>query len=563
MLAASTASRIDPKKRAVLDPRKQQFVKSQWATQDYGHRMNFYTIPPTDDIQLEEFEEWGIARLKVLAELEACQFRNRSPAETEEYMRPVLEKWLRLDSNRSRSTDVQMQRKKDHYSHWTLRLAFASTADLRQRFMRLETQLFKLRLQADNADERRDFIKSLPMSWEMLDAEEKNTWLSELRAATAVKKDDEENWFKVDWEKVPELVERRQVLLKKGKAYVHVREQMTMVLSEFTRSLESGLELAARFLPRMDEDNRLAPILHHLSQSFVAPDASYNENSGVSDIANIHAGSIDGLASHFPLCMQNLHRELRKNSHLKHQSRLQYTLFLKGIGLNMQECIVFWRKAFKLITDGTYLLPNMRKLPLNNEQKNSSPSISTISVTAMEMLVVMRTSVDVAIHHSAAKSFSQNHCLPLASTTAALTGRTLQITLYRSSRTWVCPTATYSVRSVKTSDVSATTLPATAFSSPRTRTRSKRYVPIVNKCRSLTTYANISKRSKMRTCGMRASSIPSCTPTNTSSAASCSRTSVLRVMAIWVLMGLVRDRTETRAEFCILLYTSEGVLRVY
>ena len=352
MLAASTASRIDAKKRAVLDPRKQQFVKTQWATQDYDHRMNFYTIPPTDDIQLEEFEEWGIARLKVLAELEACQFRNRSPAETEEYMRPVLEKWLRLDSNKSRSTDVQMQRKKDHYSHWTLRLAFASTADLRQRFMRLETQLFKLRLQADNAEERRAFIKSLPMSWEMLEAEEKNTWLSELRAATAVKKDDEENWFKVDWEKVPELVERRQVLLKKGKAYVHVREQTTMVLSEFTRSLESGLELAARFLPRMDEDNRLAPILHHLSQSFVAPDASYNENSGVSDIANIHAGSIDGLSSHFPLCMQNLHRELRKNSHLKHQSRLQYTLFLKGIGLNMQECIVFWRKAFKLVTDG-------------------------------------------------------------------------------------------------------------------------------------------------------------------------------------------------------------------
>lgn len=352
MLAASTASRIDAKKRAVLDPRKQQFVKSQWADQEYKHRMNFYTIPPTEDIALEDFEEWGIARLKVLAELEACQFRNRSPAETEEYMRPVLEKWLRLDSNKSRSNDLQAQRKKDHYSHWTLRLAFASTADLRQRFMRLEAQLFKLRLQADNTDERRDFIKSLPMSWEILDTEEKNTWLSELRAATSVRKDDEENWFKVDWEKVPELVERRQVLLKKGKAYVHVREQTTMVLSEFTRSLESGLELAARFLPRMDEDNRLSPILHHLSQSFVAPDASYNENSGVSDIANINAGSIDGLSSHFPLCMQNLHRELRKNSHLKHQSRLQYTLFLKGIGLNMQECIAFWRKAFKLITDG-------------------------------------------------------------------------------------------------------------------------------------------------------------------------------------------------------------------
>ena len=125
-----------------------------------------------------------------------------------------------------------------------------------------------------------------------------------------------------------------------------------MVVNEFSRTLESGLELAARFLPRMDEDNRLAPILHHLSQSFVAPDAGYSESSSIGDMASIHAGSIDGLSQHFPLCMQNLHRELRKNSHLKHYGRLQYTLFLKGIGLNLQECIVFWRKSFKLIADG-------------------------------------------------------------------------------------------------------------------------------------------------------------------------------------------------------------------
>ena len=82
MLAATTAPRIDPKKRAVLDPRKRQFAKAQYVEQDYEHRMNFYTIPPTGDVSLEQFEEWGIARLKILAELEACQFRNKTPAET-------------------------------------------------------------------------------------------------------------------------------------------------------------------------------------------------------------------------------------------------------------------------------------------------------------------------------------------------------------------------------------------------------------------------------------------------------------------------------------------------
>ncbi|CAK4030642.1 DNA primase large subunit [Lecanosticta acicola] len=353
MLAISSAPRIDAKKRAVA-PRKQQFGSAKYVEQDYPHRLNFYVIPPTGDVTLEEFEEWAIARLKVLAELEACQFRNKTPEETAEYMRPILNKHLPLSTNSSRNSESPLEREKDHYSHWTLRLAFASTLDLRQRFARLETQLFKLRMQQEDLRERREFIGSLPMSWETVSDDEKSIWLNDLKAATNVKKDEEQTWFKCDWEAVPDLVERRQVLLKKGKAYVHVREQTNMVVNEFSRQLGSGLELAARFLPRMDEDNRLAPILHHLSQSFVAPDAEYAESSSLGDGANITAASIDGLSSQFPLCMQNLHRELKKNSHLKHFGRLQYTLFLKGIGLNLQECITFWRRSFKLITDDKF-----------------------------------------------------------------------------------------------------------------------------------------------------------------------------------------------------------------
>ncbi len=54
-------------------------------------------------------------------------------------------------------------------------------------------------------------------------------------------------WFKVDFETVPELVESRRVFLKAGKAYVPVREQMSMVLADFTARLEKGLEV--RVLP--------------------------------------------------------------------------------------------------------------------------------------------------------------------------------------------------------------------------------------------------------------------------------------------------------------------------
>ncbi|KAK5007880.1 hypothetical protein LTR28_004719 [Elasticomyces elasticus] len=351
MLATRPTPRIDAKKRAVLNPRKQQFAQAQWKEQEFNHRMNFYAQPPTGDITIEQFEEWAIARLKILAELESCSFRNRSVEETSEYMKPLLATHLPLSQNSSRSSELHVERKKDHYSHWILRLAFSATEDLRKRFSRLETQLFRLRFLADDGRERREFVENLGLEWEKITEEEKVEFGEQLRAASGCRRGEEEVWFKVDWEKVPELVEGRRVLLRRGKAYVHIREQTCMVVSEFSRRLDNALELCARALPRLDEDARLSPILTHLSKSFTAPDAAYSSSDSSISGATITAASIDMLAQHFPLCMQNLHRELRKNSHLKHFSRLQYTLFLKGLGLSLEECIIFWRKSFKLITD--------------------------------------------------------------------------------------------------------------------------------------------------------------------------------------------------------------------
>lgn len=56
--------RPDPKKRAAMDHRKRQFQAPQFPSISYPNRLNFYTVPPTDDITLEQFEEWAIQRLK-------------------------------------------------------------------------------------------------------------------------------------------------------------------------------------------------------------------------------------------------------------------------------------------------------------------------------------------------------------------------------------------------------------------------------------------------------------------------------------------------------------------
>lgn len=84
------------------------------------------------------------------------------------------------------------------------------------------------------------------MDWEVVSDEEKHALGAELLNATpGLKRIDMEEggWFKVEFETVPELVESRKVLLKAGKAYVPVREQMSMVLAGFGAKLDKGLEV--------------------------------------------------------------------------------------------------------------------------------------------------------------------------------------------------------------------------------------------------------------------------------------------------------------------------------
>lgn len=335
-------------KRRAIDAKKNFSDKADFGQTTYPHRLNFYERPPTLEITLEQFEEWAIHRLKVLGEIESCLYRNKTPAELSLIIKPMLDKYLPLNANTAKAP-FEAERRKDHYSHFILRLAFARSEELRSRFARAETELFKFRFMTDDLREREQFLESLKLGWGKVDEDEKLAMRDSLAVATGIKTVDGETFFKVDWEKVSDLVEQRRVLLRAGKAYVPVSQQISLVLAEFTRRLEASLKFTAQALPRLDEDDRLIPILNHLSMKF--PTSEYNSDATLLNGAHITAANIDGLVQHMPLCMRHLHTTLRNDKHLKHFGRYQYNLFLKGVGLSVEESIIFWRQSFSMITD--------------------------------------------------------------------------------------------------------------------------------------------------------------------------------------------------------------------
>ncbi|EJU04562.1 DNA primase large subunit [Dacryopinax primogenitus] len=322
----------------------------------YPHRLNFYEKPPQGDLTVEDFETFAIDRLRVLAEIESSLIRNRSPEELRLITVAQCAKYLPLSANTS-TKDLISERRKDQISHFVLRLAFCRSEELRRRFVKAETTLFRIRFADDDTRERAAFLDSIKLNWEKVDEEERRE--AHIKAglqaqAEYLKRDErqredylEDTFYKTPWTQVPELVERRRVFLWKGWAYVPSREQSTLVFQEFQNRLEQALEITAKALPRLDEDDRLLPVLEHLSRGFLAGVAS--EYVGPEDDfgETITADMIDDMAAkHFPMCMRNLHDRLRKDRHLKHFGRLQYTLFLKGLGVSVEEAVVFWRKAY-------------------------------------------------------------------------------------------------------------------------------------------------------------------------------------------------------------------------
>ena len=169
-----------------------------------------------------------------------------------------------------------------------------------------------------------------------------------------VKREDKklrESFYKFKWLDGKSLVGTMQCFVRKGYIYLHSSQLFTIIAEEFRKELNTVLMFTYRHLPMIVKDPRLAELLRYVSRKELL-EFEYEENSKI--IGKVNLANIDFFARsiHYPPCMKFLHMKLTDDSHLRHYGRLQYGLFVKGIGLTLEDSLKFWKKKFGPKVDG-------------------------------------------------------------------------------------------------------------------------------------------------------------------------------------------------------------------
>uniref|UniRef100_A0A1A8EHR1 DNA primase large subunit n=1 Tax=Nothobranchius kadleci TaxID=1051664 RepID=A0A1A8EHR1_NOTKA len=321
-------------------------------TELYVQPLQFYGQPPLENISLSEFETFAVDRLKLLKTVENLGVSYVK--QSEQYSKKLDSELKTLNfPYRSEVDDRKLpggpseseKRRKDHISHFILRLAYCQTEDLRRWFIQQEVDLFRYRFNGLLSKQKLEFLHKNNLQYDAISLKEKKELKEKLVSSTYAVSGitvEDQDFYKVPFQDALDLVRTRKVYLKEGYAYIPHQDIVTIVLNDFRTRLSKALALTARSLPAVHSDERLQPLLNHLSHAYLGQDYSIQKNVG-----KISLEQIDSLSGKsFPLCMRQLHQALRENHHLRHGGRMQYGLFLKGIGLSLEQALQFWRSEF-------------------------------------------------------------------------------------------------------------------------------------------------------------------------------------------------------------------------
>ncbi|XP_071823307.1 uncharacterized protein [Apostichopus japonicus] len=247
-------------------------------------------------------------------------------------------------------------------------LVCCEDVEMKDFLLRAETELFCYRFSNMNTSELTHILKSthkfvssclgfqscakdealcdLYMTFEMIYASV-GSW------KTVVKKymkDCTRETFQIPFQLALSLIASRQILVTKGLAQVPF-SKLHVILSYLFRSvLCKGLEKAGTISSTsLYNEKRTSDLLHNLRifcQRLLGKTQTAALFTGQETA--ITCDEIKQEAYLFPPCMYYPYRVLLQRHRLRHHSRIQFTLFLKEVGLPMTEALTFWKHEYSL-----------------------------------------------------------------------------------------------------------------------------------------------------------------------------------------------------------------------
>ncbi|TRZ03656.1 hypothetical protein DNTS_008357, partial [Danionella cerebrum] len=221
----------------------------------YDHCLQFYSQPPLENISLNEFETFAVERLKLLKTVENLGVSYVKTTDT--YTKKLdaemisLQFPLKADADERKlqgGTSEFEKRRKDHISHFILRLAYCQTEDLRRWFIQQEMDLFRYRFSILPSKNKTDFLHKNNLKYDTVSAEEKKTLKEKLINSSYGLSGitlEEYDFYKVPFQDALDLVRARKVFLLAGNAYIPQNEIISIVLNDFRTRLSKALATLA------------------------------------------------------------------------------------------------------------------------------------------------------------------------------------------------------------------------------------------------------------------------------------------------------------------------------
>ena len=251
--------------------------------------------------------------------------------------------------------DIQEGIENDIASHFILGLIYCRFDSERNWFALQEARLFKQRILQGNFDLFKTLsTMGIPLQLFTPNSPKYNELLNKINFLHSTEQTNDKIYF-VPFEHALSLIPTQRYFIYQGNVYIPKKDIINLFQTIFIEKIQKNLNKINVHYEQLMSDSRISNIVRQFERERELE--AYKKEATNDVVATEHqlrnALDVDKFANKtFPLCMLMIQKHINENSHLMHFGRLQYTLFLKGAGLSVEEALKFFKKKYEKKTPG-------------------------------------------------------------------------------------------------------------------------------------------------------------------------------------------------------------------